>query len=138
MTRSRKKENYALVVGEAPSASVIEEALAVGIEVRACPGPSVLPCPAATGATCPLRKHARVSVVYLTNSEDRYSTLPCFAVDGAPAVGVVEGSSLPLHAQEGYALVGARGGALGVLEAVAAVIEPDDVKAPVLRQVGAS
>ena len=124
MKRRKRDAGYVLVVGDSGNAALVEEALGVAVEVRSCPGPGAVPCPAATGATCALRKHARASVVYLTNSEDRHSTLPCFAIEGAPAVGVIEGSVLPLHSQDGYALVGSCGGTLGVLEAVAALTEP--------------
>lgn len=129
MKRRKRDADYVLIVGDSSGSASVQEAIGAVAEVRACPGPGVVPCPAATGATCGLRKNARTSVVYLTNSEDLHSTLPCFAVEGAPAVGVIEGSLLPLHTQDGYALVGSCGGTLAVLEAVAALTEPSAIGA---------
>jgi hypothetical protein len=122
----KRSGSYVLIVGDAPDAALVEEALAAGTEVRRCPGPPVAECPVAAGRRCPLRKGARATIVYLDRRQYDFPTLPCLAYDAPPTVGVVGDTTLPLHASDGYALVGSKKGALGVLEALAAAIETKD------------
>ena len=122
----KQKGTYVLIVGDAPDAALVTEALAAGTEVRRCPGPTQLECPIAGGRKCPLRGKARATIVYLDRHDHDFPTLPCLAYDRAPTVGVLADTTLPLHASEGYALIGSDKGALGVLEALAAVVETTD------------
>ena len=121
----KRRGSYVLIVGDSPDAAVVEEALAAGTEVRRCPGPAVTDCPAAGRHRCPLRGKAKATIVYLDRHDHDFPTLPCLAYDATPTVGVIADTSLPLHTSDGYALVGSDRGALGVLEAMAGVMEDE-------------
>jgi hypothetical protein len=123
----RRDVAYVLIVGSDPESAVVEEALAAGVEVRHCPGPVDGNCPASAGKRCPLREKARATVVYLDRHDHEFPTLPCLALDVGPTVAVLGGTRLPLNTSDGYALVGSDMGALGVLEALSAVIEEDGI-----------
>lgn len=117
------KSAYVLMVGDSPDAALVEEALSAGTEVRHCPGPRANECPLDRNQRCPLRSKALATIVYLDRHEKDFPTLPCLTYGATPTVGVVADTRLELHASDGYALVGSAKGALGVLEAVAAVME---------------
>lgn len=125
----RREAPYVLIVGDDAGSAIVEEALAAGIEVRRCEGPGSVACPAAVGKRCPLRQKARATIVYLDRHDSEFPTLPCLALDAGPTVAVLEGTRLPLSTSDGYALVGSEKGALGVLEALTAVLDEEDIVA---------
>ena len=126
---TRRDVPYVLIVGDDPASAVVEEALAAGVEVRHCPGLLDGDCPATTKKRCPLRQKARATIVFLDRHDREFPTLPCLALDAGPTVAVLEGTRLPLNTSDGYALIGSDKGAMGVLEALTAVIEEDGVVA---------
>jgi len=120
----RSPDPYVLTVGSSGGSALVEEALSSGMDVRHCPGPPEVRCPATAERRCPLRKGARATIVFLEGRDHDFPTLPCLAAEAGPTVVVVNGTRLPLTVSDDYALVGSDKGAMGVLEALAAVAEP--------------
>jgi hypothetical protein len=119
---SRQKD-YTLIVGRSDLTADLEASLGTATPIFRCEGVASTKCPAVQGKRCPLRDGARFAVIFVGNDEIMSDNVECMAGSDAPAVSVILGSSLAPYASGGFAAVGDELGPLGVLEAVAGIIE---------------
>jgi hypothetical protein len=120
-------QEYVLMTGsddQIPPA--LTESLAAALPVKQCPGPSSdLYCPAVHQEVCSLRRGAKAAVVYLAGEHEFHSPGRWECVMGGitPAVVVLEGLSGMRRSSPLFAIVGAKEGPLGVLEALAGMFD---------------
>ena len=119
---------YVLITGGDEVPPILEQALRAGLHVRRCPGPSHVYCPAVRGMRCPLRGEAKVAVVYLAGEHEFHESgrWQCITGGSSPTIVVLQGHDHAPRANNGFAVVGSEYGPLGVLEAIAALIDNPD------------
>lgn len=122
-------QEYVLVVGGPEVPVTLGPALENAGPVRYCSGPGGVDCPAVRHERCPLRAEAKATVVYLAGEHEFHSSgrWDCVTSSNTPAVAVIGGGTQPPHGSEGFAVVGERHGPLGVLGALAMLVDsPSD------------
>lgn len=119
---------YVLLVGAFDGSFV--DALGAAIPVVRCPGGAVS-CPAIHGDACAVRSNARVTAVHVGEGDDEREQrlLSCVGASESRVVVVIEDSDIPPRVFGRFAVVGAAAGPLGVLAAIAGVIEADETAA---------
>ena len=112
--------DHVLVVGEGRLVDSAARALSVTDPVKRCPGTAAVDCPAVHGAHCALRDENRATVVFLAGMHEFHAPgqWSCVMASPTPAVAVLEGSSSPVRGSSGFAVVGSKCDAAGIVEAI--------------------
>ena len=126
------KSGYALIVGERDHE--LSSALAEAVPVVRCPAARSMNCPAMESGSCAVRDNARTAIVFVSRGADQERRLACLAASEAPAVAVIEGSTVGPLVSGGFAVVGAQSGPTGILGAICGVIEASEERVGLDRQ----
>ena len=129
MVDGMDSQEYVLLVGGPEVPSALGPALEGALPVRICLGPGSIDCPAVRHEGCPLRAEAKATVVYLSGEHEFHSSGRWDCVTSAntpPVVAVIGGGSQPPHGSNGFAVVGEKSGPLGVLGALALLVDSPD------------
>jgi hypothetical protein len=119
---------YVLITGGDEVSPEVVDSLRAGIAVRRCTGPAENYCPLLHGEHCPLRENARVAIVYMAGEHEFYfpGRWECLVGAASPAVAVLEGNRHSPHSRGGFAVVGSERGPMGVLQAIANLVDNPD------------
>lgn len=120
--RTDASAGYVLLTGKDEIPPDLVDSLGAAVEVRHCAGAPDVECPAVRGLECPLRQDAKAAVVFLAGEHEFFLSRrwQCVTAGTTPAVVVLEGTDRSTYPYDGFAIVGAAEGTVGVLEALAA------------------
>ncbi|MGH2808674.1 MAG: hypothetical protein ACRDKT_15525 [Actinomycetota bacterium] len=122
---------YILVTGsEEEVPALLERSLGAALAVKRCPGPSAAKyCPALHHQTCELRRDAKAAVVYLAGEHEFHTPgrWECLMAGTSPGVAVLAGLTHIKRSGPTFAIVGARSGPLGVLQALAGMFDAPEL-----------
>ena len=118
--------DFILVVGEGHAADEATQALAATHHVKRCFGTTNGYCPAVHRQRCDLRDDAAATVVFFAGEHEFHAPgqWDCVTAGTSPAVAVLEGSSFPVRGSAGFSVVGNKGGAPAIVEAINRALEP--------------